>query len=1058
MTSRFAKFSTHILSLLVLTCALWHSNSFASTPLILGNTDTTKYGNGYEGTNTNPVSAEFVFNDSTSPIELSLTTYDIDEADEVSVLVNGVTIGNLSTTPNNGTGSSSLSISLAQQVSGTNTLSFKQKKPVYKWGIKNVLLTENLIPQLIIGTTHTQGYGFEYNNINTNKVSAEFEFQGSNTDLELSLDTFDIDISDEVSVLVNDVPVGFLAVTPNNGIGSSVIDISYAEQTSGTNTLSFRQKKPVYKWGIKNILLTGNSITQLIIGTTHTQGYGFEYNNINTNKVSAEFEFQGSNTDLELSMDTFDIDIADEVSVLINAVPVGFLAVTPNNGIGSSVINISSVDQISGTNTLSFKQKKSGYIWGIENILLTENSIPQLIIGTTHTQGYGFQYNNINTNRTSAEFEFQGSTTDLELSLDTFDIDIADEVSVLVNAAPVGFLAVTPNNGIGSSVINISSADQISGTNTLSFKQKKSGYVWGLKNILLSENSIATLPKISDYELVFNDEFSTSSLDPNKWNTGLLWGPYAAINAEEQLYVDILGMHQGYNHNPFELTGDSLIIRATPVGGAVQPPPRPAENNPIWDDYAEYQYNGPGDNGPGYDPANVNYLSGIITSNESFNLTHGYVESRLKLSKGKGLWPAFWALNKHYVEDSPEIDVVEFLGHDPNTVYHTYHYFEPQNDWAKISTPSYESNGPDWTLDFHTFGMAWSPKEIVWYVDGVEAKRITSAQYKMPKQSMYLLANLAVGGVWPGSPDSSTPFPAEYEIDYIRAYKRKLSPNLNLSADYQMMFNDEFNGNSLDTSKWNTSFLWGPYIAINNEEQYYVDSADTDQDVGYTPFDVSNGSLKIIADQSANSPPNVPPTTLPGINDPIWLDNPSFQRGPYPGAPDYTSGIITSYDSFKFVNGYAEIRAKVPLGDGLWPAFWLLNSYYVGLLPEIDIMEIVGESPHIGYHTFHRSSNNGVPLQDQFTSNHGSPSIGYSDDFHTFGVRWRPGVITWYVDGQVVDTYTESGDVNRAYQLMYVIANLAVGGNFNQEPTDPSVFPARYEIDYIRVYQEKDTP
>ena len=148
----------------------------------------------------------------------------------------------------------------------------------------------------------------------------------------------------------------------------------------------------------------------------------------------------------------------------------------------------------------------------------------------------------------------------------------------------------------------------------------------------------------------------------------------------------------------------------------------------------------------------------------------------------------------------------------------------------------------------------------------------------------------------------------------------------------------------------------------------------------------------------------------------------------------------------------------MPNGDGLWPAFWLLNAYYVGALPEIDIMEIVGESPDIAYHTYHRSNTSGVQLQDQITSTHGIPTTGYSDDFHTFGVRWQPGKITWYVDDTVVGTHTEAVNENNAYQLMYVIANLAVGGNFNTQQVDPMALPAKFEIDYIRVYQENDTP
>jgi len=570
-------------------------------------------------------------------------------------------------------------------------------------------------------------------------------------------------------------------------------------------------------------------------------------------------------------------------------------------------------------------------------------------------------------------------------------------------------------------------------------------------------------PNLEQYELAFFDEFNDASLDPSKWQTGLIWGPYLPINNEEQLYVDTLGLNQDSSHNPFEFNGDSLTIKATATSGSVQPPARPSQDDPAWDLYPEYRYNGPSEDGPGYQAEDVNYLSGIITSYDSFKMTHGYVEARVKLPAGQGLWPAFWLLNTHYVEDSPEIDVMEFLGQTTDRVYHTYHYFDTADNWAKRSTPSYTSMAEewgitDWTAGFHTFGMSWSPREIVWYVDGIETRRISDQDtinghdVRISSQSMYLIANLAVGGNWPGAPDASTTFPAEFEIDYIRAYKKKLADPLDLAADYQLMFNDEFNGSTLDTDKWNTRYLWGPYLTINSEEQYYVDSNGIDSDLSYSPFTLNDGVLSITADLSENSGSDVPPQTLPPVNDPLWQQNPEFRQGPYDGPPEYTSGIITSYDSFKFAHGYAEIRAKVPEGDGLWPAFWLLNAYYVGTLPEIDVMEILGEDTNQLYHTYHRSDTNGEQLSTQFITNTGQP---FSDGFHTYGVRWQAGRIDWYVDGTLVHTLE---DDSVSYQIMYVIANLAVGGNFNSVAVDPAAVPASLDIDYIRVYQEKDTP
>ncbi len=1052
-TLAFTQLALRWIWLSLICCLSITANAHANYPLVIDTPDTSEYGYLFNGVNNHQDSVEFTFTGGTEDLYLALDAFDIDSTSEVKVRLNGVDVAYLAKTNNNSLGEQFIVFPFSNQSSGTNTIRFEQSNPGFKWGVTNLLLTNDGLPELEIDSINANAYGYLFNGVNTNIASAGFIFTGNSEDLTLSLDTFDIDSSQEVTVMLNGNPIGHLSTTTNNGYGSEELTINAVDQVAGDNTLEFVQATPGWKWGIINLLLEIKASHTLAIDSMETGEFGYSFNGNFNNQEVANFSFVGNGDGLTLDLEAFDIDTATEVSVLLNGVLLGHLDTTENNGYGNTTLELPVLDAGSD-NSLSFVQISPGWKWGVTDILLSSVVNPHLTLNVVHQQAYGYAYSGAIEKIQQADFTFSQQTQSLSLELNTYDIDFADEILVTVNGMSIGYLSKTANNGTGNSTLTIPLAVQTSGNNVLSFVQKNAGWRWGISDIKLSLGP-PPLPALSNYDLVFNDEFSGSTLDSSKWNTGLLWGPYLPINGEQQLYVDTLGINQGYTHTPFELTGSSLIIRATPTSGSVQPPPRPAENDPIWDDYDEYRYNGPSSEGPGYNSNDVDYLSGIITSNESFNMTHGYVEARVKLPPGRGLWPAFWLLTKHYVEDVPEIDVMEFLGQNTDTVYHTYHYFEPQNNWAKISTPTYETSHPDWTQYFHTFGMAWSPREIVWYVDGVETRRITDSEYKISKQSMYILANLAVGGSWPGEPDSTTPFPAEYEIDYIRAYKKKLNPTLDLNADYQLMFSDEFSGNTLDTTKWNTSFLWGPYLAINNEEQYYVDIANTDQNIGYTPFTVANGTLTITAEPKENSPANVPPVSLPGPNEQIWADNPEFQQGPYPEQADYTSGMITSYDAFKFVNGYAEIRAKIPEGDGLWPAFWLLNAYYVGRLPEIDIMEIVGESPNIGYHTFHRSADDGTPLADQYTSSHGSSSTGYSDDFHTFGVRWEAGKITWYVDGAVVGTYNEPEE-NRAYQLMYVIANLAVGGNFNSQPVDPSKLPAEYVIDYIRVYQEKD--
>jgi len=87
---------------------------------------------------------------------------------------------------------------------------------------------------------------------------------------------------------------------------------------------------------------------------------------------------------------------------------------------------------------------------------------------------------------------------------------------------------------------------------------------------LLATRSVFAGPDLNQYDLVFGDEFDGTELDANKWVTGFLWGPYHRFNNEEQFYVDTLGMHRDFTHSPFQFTGSSLKIVATPVSDQLQ--------------------------------------------------------------------------------------------------------------------------------------------------------------------------------------------------------------------------------------------------------------------------------------------------------------------------------------------------------------------------------------------------------------------------------------------------------------------------------------------------------
>jgi beta-glucanase (GH16 family) len=222
--------------------------------------------------------------------------------------------------------------------------------------------------------------------------------------------------------------------------------------------------------------------------------------------------------------------------------------------------------------------------------------------------------------------------------------------------------------------------------------------------------------------LTFHDEFDSGSLDPMRWNR---WYTNAAtINSELQFY----------GPDSFEFGPGVLRIRA--------------------DRTAMY---------------GQQYTSGAITSFGSFAQAYGYFEMSARTPAGNGLWPAFWLLPSDQ-SWPPEIDILEQLGQAPNTIYLTYHWRDSGGMHQANGVPY---NGPDYTTGQHTYAVDWRPGVIVWYVDGVERHRVSDSVTSKP---MYILANLAVGGSWPVPPDSTTPFPSYYDIDYIRAYQYDSMP------------------------------------------------------------------------------------------------------------------------------------------------------------------------------------------------------------------------------------------------------------------------------------------
>lgn len=170
----------------------------------------------------------------------------------------------------------------------------------------------------------------------------------------------------------------------------------------------------------------------------------------------------------------------------------------------------------------------------------------------------------------------------------------------------------------------------------------------------------------------------------------------------------------------------------------------------------------------GVQDAPAAYISGTITS-FPYAQKYGVFTIRARVPAGKGTWPAFWLLRADH-EWPPELDVMEVLGGDTKTLYTTLHYKDAKGGHAQ--TAKAIKTGIDLSAGFHEYTVDWGPKEIRWYFDGQQVFATpTPASLNQP---CYMIANLAIGkkSSWGGAPDAKTKFPAEYRIDYIRAFQR----------------------------------------------------------------------------------------------------------------------------------------------------------------------------------------------------------------------------------------------------------------------------------------------
>ncbi|HWN08655.1 MAG TPA: glycoside hydrolase family 16 protein [Pyrinomonadaceae bacterium] len=182
-------------------------------------------------------------------------------------------------------------------------------------------------------------------------------------------------------------------------------------------------------------------------------------------------------------------------------------------------------------------------------------------------------------------------------------------------------------------------------------------------------------------------------------------------------------------------------------------------------------------------------------------------------------------------------------------------------------------------------------------------------------------------------------------------------------------------------------------------------------------------------------------------------------RGPDGITRNYTSARLLTKNKFSQTYGRFEARIKVPYGQGIWPAFWMLgHNIDTARWPncgEIDIMENIGKEPSIVHGTMHGPGySGGTGISAAYTLRGGQK---FSDDFHTFAIEWEPNVMRFYVDGLLYKTRTPAdlppGTSWVFDHPFFIILNVAVGGTWPGNPDASTVFPQQMQVDYVRVYQ-----
>ena len=404
---------------------------------------------------------------------------------------------------------------------------------------------------------------------------------------------------------------------------------------------------------------------------------------------------------------------------------------------------------------------------------------------------------------------------------------------------------------------------------------------------------------------------------------------------------------------------------------------------------------------------NKEYTSGKRTTKHIFQFTYGYVEAKIKLPIGKGIWPAFWMLGANIDDinwpDCGEIDILEAINVEKK-IYHTLHWRNGDTNEQGDKGDNKEVENID---EFHIYGLKWTEEEISMYIDNIESFKISLSDTKTEafNKPFYLLLNLAVGGLWPGYEIDNSVFPLEMVIDYIKIYQSKENYKY---LEKHLIFYDDFNGEELDRNKWDYDIGtgttgWGTY-----QKQYYTSDKNN--------IFLSDSNLYIRAKKEKYN------------------------------YCDYTSGRITTKNSLNFTYGIIEAKIKFPLVNGVSPGMWLSGTFNKNIWPncgEFDALIVTDSIQEI---------NSGCTW-DINKSYYKKTNLDLTQ-FNQYTIVWDKNYITVYADDlEIYKIDITPSELIAFHHHFFLNLNVLIGGYTVNKNIDNSAFPVDMIVDYIKIYQ-----